>query len=177
MASPNDTVEMALMGMDTSIIAPLIVLAARSWPGWRRLVIPAALTLPLFLLAHAAITVWMVQAMPGPGSDLGFQAGLIVVSVWFWLPVFGPARRLSDAGRTAYLFLAMPTMDLAGVYVIVRGDAAGGLAMIVAMLPIGLLAVALTWHWILTEAAAETAVTGVATDDLFTYPHRLRADR
>jgi hypothetical protein len=48
----------------------------------------------------------------------------------------------------------MPAMDLAGVFVVLHGDAAGGLAMIVAMLPVGCAAVATTWHWLVTEQPA-----------------------
>jgi hypothetical protein len=83
---------------------------------------------------------------------------LIAISLVFWLPVIGRSRRLSDAGQTVYLFLAMPAMDLAGVFVVLHGDATGGLAMIVAMLPVGGAAVLLTWRWMLAEAVAAEVV-------------------
>jgi hypothetical protein len=147
---------MALMGLDTSAIAPLIVLATRSWSGWRRLALPAVIALPLFLVFHAAITVAMALTMPAAVADVAIQMGLILISVCFWLPVLGPVHRLSGAGRMAYLFLAMPTMDLAAVFVVLHGDAVGGLAMIVAMLPVGLVAVALAWQWMLAESADQS---------------------
>jgi hypothetical protein len=53
-----------------------------------------------------------------------------------------------------YLFASMPAMDLAGVFVVLHGDSAGGLAMIVAMLPVGVAALVTTWHWVLTEQPA-----------------------
>ncbi|MGN6474642.1 MAG: hypothetical protein ACTHK4_13475 [Mycobacteriales bacterium] len=147
-----DMVEMALMGLDTSLVAPAVLYASRSWPGWTALTLPAVVALPVFLVVHAALTVWMTLSMPTLAGDIGFQAALIVVSFVFWLPVLAPERRLSDAGRSVYLFLAMPTMDLAGVFVVLHGDSPGGLAMIVAMLPVGLVAVFLTWRWISNES-------------------------
>jgi cytochrome c oxidase assembly factor CtaG len=88
--------------------------------------------------------------MPPPATDAAFHLGLLIVSLWFWLPVIGP-RPLTEAAQCVYLFLAMPTMDLAGVYVVLHGDAGGGLAMIVAMLPVGVVAVVRTWQWIVRE--------------------------
>lgn len=154
---PHDVGEMALMGLQTSVVAPALILATQRWGGWRRLTWPPAIALPLFLLAHVALTVWMAMSTPTVVEDAGFQVGLFAVSILFWLPVIGPARSLSDAGRMIYLFLAMPAMDLAGVFVVLHGDASGGLAMIVAMLPVGIAAVALTWRWVATEAALEVS--------------------
>lgn len=152
MTGPSDTVEMAVMGLDTSLVAPALILACRDWRGWRFLTLPAVVALPAFLVVHAGLTAWMAVSMPTRVPDLGFHAGLVLCSLVFWLPVLGSHRRLSEAGRSLYLFLAMPAMDLAGVFVVLHGDSAGGLAMIVAMLPVGLAAVAMTWRWLLAEA-------------------------
>ncbi len=160
--STADVAEMALMGLETSVVAPLIVLLLRSWPGWRVLTWPAVVALPVFLVGHAAITAWMAVVMPPVLPDVGVHAALVALSLVFWLPVLGRDRRLSDAGRSVYLFLAMPTMDLAGVFVVLHGDSPGGLAMIVAMLPVGLVAVLLTWRWIAAETVAERSVHDAA---------------
>jgi hypothetical protein len=149
-----DIVEMALMGLDTSLIAPAIVLLSRSWPGWKALTWPPVVALPLALVAHAAVTIWMALAMPTVMVEVGVHLALLALSFVFWLPLLRPGTRLSDAGRSLYLFLAMPSMDLAGVFVVLNGDSRGGLAMIVAMLPIGVMAVASTWRWITLEEAA-----------------------
>ncbi|MEU0218810.1 hypothetical protein ABZ281_28585 [Streptomyces sp. NPDC006265] len=70
----------------------------------------------------------------------------------FWIPVLARTRhRLGDVGRCLYLFLAAPLLDLPAVGVIAAGHSAGGLTMIVAMLPIGVLAAALTWEWVNRE--------------------------
>jgi hypothetical protein len=157
----NDTVEMAVMGLETSVVAPLLVIVSRSWRGWRWLSWPAPVAVATFLVAHVVLTAWMLATMPGWLADLGFQVGLVAISAVFWLPVVGP-RPISDAARMIYLFLAMPTMDLAGVYVVLRGDAAGGLAMIVAMLPVGLVAVAMAWRWIVDEGLSAPATASGA---------------
>jgi len=142
------------MGLDTSIVAPAVALASRRWRGRQFLTWPASLALPSFLAVHIALTAWMTIAMPSLVADLGFQVALTAASVVFWLPVLAATRRLSDAGRCVYLFLAMPAMDLAGVFVVLHGDPAGGLAMIVAMLPVGVAAVVSTWRWMAIEEAA-----------------------
>lgn len=145
---------MAEMGLETSVVAPLLVLAARrAHIPLDRVALPAAVALPLFLLAHSAITMTMPFHEPSAPAHLGLHAALLAAAVLFWLPVLGTRRRLSDPARMVYLYLAMPMMDLAGVYVVLRGDAAGGLAMIAAMLPVGLAAVAVTWRWMLAEEA------------------------
>jgi hypothetical protein len=149
--STSDIVEMALMGLDTSLVAPALYLLTRRWLPWERLAVPAVAALPVFLAVHSVITVWMALHMPTWSVDWLYQLALIVVSMLFWLPVIGRRYRLGPGGRMIYLFAAMPAMDLAAVFVVLHGDSAGGLAMIVAMLPVGLAAVATTWHWLVTE--------------------------
>ncbi|PZH04847.1 hypothetical protein C1I97_19100 [Streptomyces sp. NTH33] len=73
---------------------------------------------------------------------------LIAAAVLFWIPVLARTRhRLSDAGRCLYLFLSMPVLDLPVLGVIATGHSPEGLAMIVGMLPIGIIAAAQTWGW------------------------------
>jgi cytochrome c oxidase assembly factor CtaG len=55
----------------------------------------------------------------------------------------------------------MPSLDLAGVVIVLRGDAAGGLAMIVGMLPVGVAAVALCWRWIIHEEQVEMSASNI----------------
>ena len=148
----------ALMGLLTSALAPLLVLAGRrrvpvevpAGPRpWR-----AAGILAGFTVVHA-VTVLAV----GPGTDLAVSLvvhGVLVVgAVAFWLPVLGRgATRLPDAGRAVYLFLACPLLDTAALALVVRGEEPAGIAMIVAMLPIGVAAIALTLRWVAAEERA-----------------------
>jgi hypothetical protein len=152
--SGSDIQEMTLMGLDTSLIAPAIYLLTRRWVAWDRIALPAVLALPAFLTVHTVATIWMALHMPTWSVDWLYQLLLTSASMLFWLPVLGERHRLSPGGRMIYLFASMPAMDLAGVFVVLHGDSAGGLAMIVAMLPVGVAALVTTWHWVLTEQPA-----------------------
>lgn len=150
----GDVLHMAAMGVESSVLAPLLVLAGRRGRAWRRIVVPAGIALPLFLVAHLAITsVMAVREFPY-AVDALLHTALLVAAMAFWLPVLGGRSRLSEPAKMACLYLAMPVMDLAGVFVVIHGDGTGGLAMIVAMLPVGVVAVARTWRWIVAEEAA-----------------------
>jgi cytochrome c oxidase assembly factor CtaG len=138
----------------TSVVAPVIILLTRRRWSWQALTAPAIVILPVFVLVHGALTVWMDVADRSAGLDLILHGFLLALAVLFWLPVLGPASRLSIPARCVYLFLSAPALDLAGVIVVARGDSAGGLAMIVAMLPIGFAAVGLTWKWMRDEERA-----------------------
>lgn len=147
-------VPMATSGAVTSVLAPaLILLTPRiglPW-NWDRLALPAPAALPLFAVGHAAIMITMAtRQVPAPLAMVA-HALLLLGAIVFWLPVLGRRCRLSDPGRTAYLLLAVPTLDLAAVWIIATGDSTGGLAMIVAMLPIGVAAVVITWRWMVRE--------------------------
>jgi hypothetical protein len=149
-----EVVHMAFGGACTSLLAPgLVSLGRRIHPALNpdRFALPAAAILPLFVLGHAAVMILMASCEPPPLLDVSLHGCLLAMAIGFWLPVLGERHRLSDPGRTVYLFLAAPTLDLPGVWVIIHRHAAGGLAMIVAMLPIGLSAVVVTWRWILRE--------------------------
>jgi cytochrome c oxidase assembly factor CtaG len=143
---PHEAVHMAGMGALVSLLAPALVLATRHrfrWsPGWG--------ALPAFVALHAALMLWMDVREPVLPVHLVLETLLVAGAVLFWLPVLG-AGRLDDTARCVYLFLATPSLDLPAVVIVARGHAAGGLSMIVAMLPIGLAAVVLTWRYLLAE--------------------------
>jgi hypothetical protein len=132
-----------------SAVAPMLARAGRG-TAWDRLAPPAVVALPAFAALHAVVTF--------AGAGLAGEAVLLAGAVLFWMPALGTRRRLPDAGRAVYLFLAGPLLDLAGVWLVATGDRAGGLAMIVGMLPIGIAAMVVTWRWIVHEEAARAAV-------------------
>jgi|1186.fasta_scaffold18707_3 hypothetical protein len=152
MAGMPGVTEMAVMGLITSVLAPATVVLTRRRMRWTLLRGPVWLVLPAFVLLHAVITLGMPMDAP---LDARMELGVLLLlgAIAFWLPVLGSPARLDPVGATVYLFLAMPLLDLAGVWTVARGDAAGGLAMIVGMLPIGVIAVVLTWRWITAEEA------------------------
>ncbi len=147
MTGPAHVAHMAAMGLLVAVAAPgLLRVLVRLEPRVDRLAPPAVVTLPAFVVLHAAITLG--------GAALGAFFGpavLLVGAVAFWTPVFGVRRRLSDGTRALYLYLAMPMLDLAGVWRVATGDSDGGLAMIVGMLPMAAITLAITWRWITAE--------------------------
>jgi hypothetical protein len=159
---------MAGMGLITSVLAPALVLATRAWPRCsgltRPLSWPAPVALIGFVLLHGAITIGLDVHPVSTAASIAAHLLLLIGAVAFWLPVLGDARNRLDAGAgTIYLFLGAPALDLAGVAVVAWGDDAGGLAMIVAMLPIGLTALALAWRWISGEETAARAADADAS--------------
>ncbi|MCF6524532.1 hypothetical protein HOY81_15755 [Streptomyces sp. JJ36] len=97
---------------------------------------------------------------PGPAAGWLLEAVLLAGGVLFWLPVLAHSRhRLGGAGRCLYLFLAAPSLDLPAVVLIAHGHSWGGLAMIIAMLPLGAAALLATWRWITAEERVEVART------------------
>lgn len=150
---------MLAMGLLTSVVAPLLVLAGR-----RRTATPAphprpVLAVPI-LLGFGVLHAGLVLAVPHAGATtaIGTHAVLLAGAVVFWLPVLGRGRtRLPEAGRSVYLFLACPLLDMAAVALVVRGEEVAGVAMIVGMLPIALAAVVLTCRWIAEEERAARA--------------------
>ncbi len=143
---------MAMMGLLVSTLAPaLLVLLSRAFPHLDRCTAPAAAALPGFVLLHAAVTVYTSRGVVPPLVDLATHLVLLAGAMLFWAPVLGIRRRLPDAGRMLYLYLGLPLLDLAAVWLVAMGDSPGGLSMIVGMLPIGVAAVAVTWNWISRE--------------------------
>lgn len=144
-------VQMGVMGLLVSVVAPAVVLGLlRAAPSLDRATVPAAVAFPAFAVLHAVVTMYTHGPVP-PVADVVAHVALLVGAVLFWAPVLGVRRRLPDGVRAVYLYAAMPVLDLAGVWVVAVGDNAGGLAMIVGMLPMALAAVVITWRWISAE--------------------------
>lgn len=146
----GDVLGWAATGLVTAVVAPGLLLATGRHVHWGRLALPAGVALPAFVLLHAGIT-FLLTRHPPPAVWLILHVPLLAGALVYWLPVLGTVRRLSDPLRVLYLFLSAPTLDLAGVMVVVLGDGPGGLAMIVGMLPAGGIAVLVTWQWISQE--------------------------
>jgi cytochrome c oxidase assembly factor CtaG len=176
MGSASSVIGMLVMGLLTSVVAPLLVVAGRRRAGrdsplerpWahdaaaprRRpgLAVPVLLG---FAVVHTAVVLTPADTAT---TAVGLHALLLAAAVVLWLPVLGRGTtRLPEAGRCAYLFLACPLLDLAGVAVVVRGDELAGIAMIVGMLPIPLAAVILTWRWITGEEREARAADAAAS--------------
>ncbi len=145
-----ETLAMALSGLLVAAVIPALVHLTRSWAGWRRISLPAVAALPLFVVLHATVVLTAPLVRPG-FARLTAEALLLYAAVLFWLPVLGTRHRLSDPARSVYLYLSMPLLDLPAVVMVALGHVAGGLAMVAAMLPIGLVALGVTWRWITQE--------------------------
>jgi hypothetical protein len=142
---------MLVMGLLTSVGAPVLVLLGR------RRAAPATPRHPglavAILIGFGSVHTVLVLA-PAAGATLvvASHAALLAAAVVFWLPVLGRgATRLPEAGRSVYLFLACPLLDMAALALVVRGEEPEGIAMIVGMLPVAVAAVVLTWRWIARE--------------------------
>lgn len=141
----SDIVHMAVAGLLVSVLAPLLLVSLRAL-GVEPPAPPALVVAPAFVLLHAALTLMPAVAALAP-------AVLLAGAVLFWTPVLGRTP-LSPAGRIVYLFATMPALDLAGVWLVARGDGPGGIAMVVGMVPMGLVAVVLAVRWARAEEAA-----------------------
>ncbi|WP_225840217.1 hypothetical protein [Streptomyces sp. NK08204] len=143
---------MACSGLALAAVVPALVRLTRRSPLWAGVSLPAAVALPLLVLLHAVVVLGgLVVPVPSSAAFVT-QPLLLAAAVVFWLPALADTpHRLSDPGRCLYLFLAAPLLDLPAVGVIAAGHSADGLAMIVGMLPLGLIAAAVTWSWVTTE--------------------------
>ncbi|ELS50895.1 hypothetical protein STVIR_8118 [Streptomyces viridochromogenes Tue57] len=155
---------MACSGFVLAAVLPGVVWGLRRSFLWERVSLHPGIALPLLLLVHAwAVLGDLVRLMP-TGGPLVTEPILIVAGVLFWIPVVADTRHhLSDAGRCLYLFLAAPLLDLPALGVIAAGHSAEGLTMIVAMLPIGVIAAALTWEWVNREERLAADVLAAPT--------------
>lgn len=138
-----------VMGLLATVVAPLTAKAIstrpRRWPAGF-LAVPVLLV----LAAHFVMIVSMDEFPARSSSGLLLHAGLLVCSVFFWMPVFGPGR-IGDAARCVYLFLASPVLDLPALYLIAMGHSDPGIAMVTGMLPLPLTAVAFFYAWMRDE--------------------------
>ncbi|MBP0456843.1 hypothetical protein [Streptomyces montanisoli] len=153
----GEMVAMALSGGMVALLVPGALLMTRSARAWSWVTLPAAVALPLFLVLHGVVTLLPEFAPVDQAERWVLESALVCGAFLFWLPVLGTRRPLSGAGRCLYLFLAAPVLDLPAVFMISRGHTAGGIAMMVTMLPIGFAALVLTWRWIVAEERAEQA--------------------
>jgi cytochrome c oxidase assembly factor CtaG len=159
----HEALHMFLMGLLVSTAPPVVILLTRRRYDWRVLSAPVWVAFPVFFAVHTAIMLTMDRIESRPLLSYPIHLLLFLCAVLFWLPVFGRVRRLGDAGRCVYLFVAAPSLDLAGVIMVAQGNAVGGLAMIVGMLPIGGIAVWLTWRWIVDDERSVRAAELLAS--------------
>lgn len=149
-------VGMGVMGLVVSLGAPGVLLVLlRLCPQAERCAVRPVFAFPGFVVLHAAVTV--LGHMRGQAFHAPMFVLLLLGAVLFWAPVLGQRYRLPDAVRMLYLYTAMPLLDMAGVWLVAAGDATGGLSMIVGMLPMGVVAVVVTWRWIVREERATAA--------------------
>lgn len=139
---------MACSGLVLAAVVPGVVSGLRHSPLWERLSVHPGLALPLLVLSHAWAVLGDALGLRPAGGAWVTGPVLTATAVLFWIPVMARTRhRLGDAGRCLYLFLGMPLLDLPALGVIATGRSPEGLAMIVGMLPIGIIAAAQTWSW------------------------------
>ncbi|MEU0221082.1 hypothetical protein ABZ281_41365 [Streptomyces sp. NPDC006265] len=145
-------VAMAGSGLLLAAVVPGAVRLTRRAPLWQRMSLPPGLALPLLVLVHAWVVLAdLVHPLP-TGVAVASELVLLLAAFVFWVPVVACTRhRLSDPGRCLYLFLAAPLLDIPALGVIASGRQAEGLAMIVGMLPLGIVAAVATWSWIQRE--------------------------
>ncbi|MER6142047.1 hypothetical protein ABT174_18720 [Streptomyces sparsogenes] len=154
---------MSLSGLVLTAVVPGLVRLARRAALWERISLPPGVALPLLILLHA----WAVLADLGRPMPVAVMYVSELVLLWaavmFWLPVLTRTRhRLSDPGRCLYLFLAAPLLDLPALGAIAAGHPAEGIAMIIGMLPLGVIAAVTTWSWINTEERSAPDVLAVS---------------
>ncbi|MGH2961975.1 MAG: cytochrome c oxidase assembly protein [Solirubrobacterales bacterium] len=133
------------------VLAPIVVIA------WMALGLPRPrVGHPLLAWSAFVVAQWVFHLTPlleqSQGRPLLHAAehlAFLGVGVWFWAPVLGSG--LGDPGRSLYLVLAAPAVDLVGVALMVRGDGAAGVAMLAGTLPILLAAGLVTWRWLARE--------------------------
>ncbi|WP_243087681.1 hypothetical protein [Streptomyces sp. 891-h] len=157
-----EAAEMAGVGLALTVALPALVIGTRSrtrWARlWQRLCPPTGAALAGFVLLHAAVTAGACVLIPAPAVRCALHGVLLAGGLLFWLPVFGPGRKLSEPGRCLYLFVGAPLLDIPMVAAIALGHHHGGLAMIVGMLPMGLTAAVLTWRWITAEERTQRSL-------------------
>lgn len=180
-ALPAHMAEHALI---VAVAAPLLVmgapvaLAMRTLPAGASAVLAAAMgTRTVRALTHPALTwtlfvavQWAFHLTPlleASESRLLLHAvehgAFLSAGVLFWLPVVGAnpvPRRIRGAERAAYLFFAIPAVDIAGAALMARGEPAAGAAMLAGSLPVVLAAVVLTWRWVAGEERRAVLVEG-----------------
>lgn len=158
-------------GTTTGVVAPLLLLAFKGRGDRVRL--PATAVAAGFVLVHGAITLSLL-ANPPPLPWIGEHLVLTAAAMLYWAPVLARTRRLPGDIRFVYLLATTPSLDLAAVLVVGLGRPDDGIAMIVGMLPVNVVAVIVTWMWMADE---ERSVAGapsqLALDDYNRHLQRL----
>lgn len=160
-----------ITGLVTGAVAPTVLLALRTRRRWRRPVrLPVAAIGGAFVVVHAAITISLVVGFQPP-VWAALHVVLLAAGVVYWSPIFDGDGRLGGPDRLVYLLLTSPMLDLAGAAVMAFGHVAGGIAMIVGMMPLNATTVVFGWRWMVEEErrvdeAMESAVA-------WTTPERL----
>lgn len=144
----------------TGVLAPALVLAwialGRRRPDGGSPVLAWSAFVAVQWAFH--LTPLLEQSQGRPVLHATEHLVFLVAGVWFWLPVLGSS--LGDPGRSLYLFLAAPAVDLVGIALMVRGEGAAGVAMLAGTLPIVLAAIVVTWSWLVREHRAAIRVKG-----------------
>jgi cytochrome c oxidase assembly factor CtaG len=154
-----------LTGSVSSVIAPAILLTARHLRRLRlfdRFALPVRVIGPVFVAIHAAVTISLLDHL-APWLWALVHLVLLVGAIEYWLPVLGSKRRVTGLSRWLYFVFTSPLLDWAALAIVLLGHPAGGIAMILAMLPVNLTALWLLWQWMQQEEGAE--VTELS------YPH------
>jgi cytochrome c oxidase assembly factor CtaG len=138
------------------VVAPAIVLAWRAL-GLRR----PRVGNPWVAWSAFVLVQWTFHLTPlladSRGEPLLHAVEHLVylgAGVWFWYPVLGAG--LGDPGRSLYLFLAAPAIDVVGALLMARGEEGAGVAMLAGSLPIVAAAIAITWRWLAREQREAT---------------------
>jgi cytochrome c oxidase assembly factor CtaG len=137
-------------------VAPMTVLAWTAVGLPRHRISHPALAWAAFVAAQWLfhLTPLLEESQGSPVLHTAEHLAFFAVGVWFWVPVLGGG--LGDPGRSLYLFLAAPAVDLVGAALMARGDEAAGVAMLAGSLPIVVAAVAVTWLWLAREQRQTT---------------------
>jgi cytochrome c oxidase assembly factor CtaG len=151
--TPGHMVEHSVLAM---VVAPMTVLAWTAVGLPRLRISRPALAWAAFVAAQWLfhLTPLLEQSQGGPVLHAAEHVAFFAVGVWFWVPVLGGGW--GDPGRSLYLFLAAPAVDLVGAALMARGDEAAGVAMLAGSLPIVVAAVAVTWQWLTREQRQTT---------------------
>jgi cytochrome c oxidase assembly factor CtaG len=142
------------------VLAPAVVVAWMALGLPRLRVGPPLLAWSAFVAAQWVfhLTPLLEQSEGRPVLHTAEHLAFFAVGVWFWAPVLGAG--LGDPGRSLYLVLAAPAVDLVGVALMVRGDGAAGVAMLAGTLPILIAAGIVTWRWMAREERDRIGIEG-----------------
>jgi cytochrome c oxidase assembly factor CtaG len=89
--------------------------------------------IPLYHLTR--LGAWVMQRGGGHFVEL---ASFAAVGVWFWLPIYGTNRLMSDVQRLAFTFVALPVIATTGLVLWSSNSAsAGAVGMTMASMTIG----------------------------------------